>query len=245
MVRFKAHSIARVCGIAMAASVAAIATTTAYAADPPEKWLPLPDFKQRYTDLVSGWYLRGDMGWRKYSIDTIESTFLPVTAFTTPSTGTLGFGGGYKYKWFRADITLDYGLRNTFRADTAAGVNYYTAKIDSFTLLANIYLDLGNWSGFTPYIGVGGGTTQLRTDEVVITGIVPLASQSKWNTSWALMGGVGYQFTPNMLLDVGYRYVRLGDAVSGPETLPSGTGLLTFRDMTAQEIRVGLRLLLD
>ena len=45
-------------------------------------------------------------------------------------------------------------------------------------------------------------------------------------------------------MDVNYRYLNLGDAVT--ETIPPPqTSRVTYRDLTAQEVRIGLRLLLD
>ena len=245
MTRFGAHGIALICGIAMTAS----ATVSSHAADPPEKWVPLPDYKQRFTELVSGWYVRGDIGWRKQTIGTVETPApLFATEWSLESTPTFGFGGGYKYKWFRMDATLDYGSLARFRADTATTADYYTAKIDSFTLLANLYLDLGEWGGFTPYVGAGVGTSNLRVHQYTNLSIIEPADgvvdTSRWTLSWAVTGGVAYRFAPNLVLDVNYRYLNLGDAQSGPEP-PAYTNRTFFREMTAQEVRVGLRLLLD
>ncbi len=110
---------------------------------------------------------------------------------------TLGFGGGYKYKWFRTDVTLDYANTARFHGDTAQGPGYYTAKINSFTLLANVYLDLGTWGGFTPYVGAGVGTTNLRIHEYTNCRSKFRAKAStdttRWNLSWAAMAGVSYQ----------------------------------------------------
>ena len=66
----------------------------------------------------------------------------------------------------------------------------------------------------------------------------------KWNPSWALMGVVSYKFSPSLLLDLSYRYLNLGEVATG--LLPPGyTSRVTFRDMTAQEIRLGFRWMLD
>ena len=67
---------------------------------------------------------------------------------------------------------------------------------------------------------------------------------SRWNLSWAYMAGISYRFTPNLLVDVSYRYLKLGDAVSGPEP-PAYTTPNNLRDLSAQEIRIGLRWMLD
>jgi opacity protein-like surface antigen len=229
------------------ASACVIATTTTVqAADPAETWLPEVK-KQFFTDLVSGWYVRGDLGYSMPTIGSVEVplTQPPVTQWDLQNTWTLGFGGGYKHHWFRSDVTVDYSNRARFQGDTAAVSGYYTAKIDSFTILGNVYLDLGTWGGFTPYIGAGAGTTNLRTHEFSDPTIPDSGRDtSRWNFAWAAMGGIAFRVAPNIVLDVGYRYLKLGDAVGG--ALPPFTTSETFfRDITAHEARVGLRLMLD
>ncbi len=236
----KAFVIAAVCGIAM--------TAPASAADMPGSWLP--DIKkQLFTDLVSGWYVRGDIGYSKQSINSVEVPApQTVTQWDLQNAVTLGFGGGYKYQWFRADVTVDYANRGKFQGDTATVPSYYTAKLDSFTILANAYLDLGTWSGITPYVGAGVGTTHLRTHEYTnITIQEPgfsVVDTTRWNLSYAGMAGIAVHFSPKMILDVGYRYLKMGDAVSGPEP-PAYTDRTYLRDLKAHEIRIGLRWVLD
>lgn len=236
----RTFAIAAVCGVAMTAS--------ARAADVPGSWLP--DFKkQAFTDLVSGWYVRGDIGYSKPKIGSVEVPApQTVTQWGLDNSYTLGLGGGYKYQWFRADVTVDYANRGKFHGDTATVPSYYTAKIDSFTILANVYLDLGTWSGFTPYVGAGVGTTHLRMHEYTnVTINEPgdgVVDTTRWNLSYAGMAGVAFQFSPKLVLDVGYRYLIMGDAVSGPEPV-AYTDRSYLRDLKAHEIRVGLRWVLD
>ena len=159
-----------------------------------------------------------------------------VTQWGLDNSYTLGFGGGYKYQWFRADVTVDYANRGKFHGDTATVPSYYTAKIDSFTILANVYLDLGTWSGFTPYVGAGVGTTHLRMHEYTnVTINEPgdsVVDTTRWNLSYAGMAGVAFQFSPKLVLDVGYRYLIMGDAVSGPEPV-AYTDRSYLRDLKA------------
>ena len=42
-----------------------------------------------------------------------------------------------------------------------ANTNEYTADIRSWMGLANAYIDMGNWCGFTPFIGAGIGFATL------------------------------------------------------------------------------------
>jgi opacity protein-like surface antigen len=225
-----------------------VLTAGAQAADPAGTFVPEVK-KEFYTDLISGWYVRGDLG---YSMPTIGSVQVPapqvVTQWELQNSVTLGLGGGYKHHWFRADVTVDYANRGRFQGDTAAVQAYYTAKIDSFTILANVYLDLGTWGGFTPYVGAGVGTTHLRTHEYTnITIIEPwqgVEDTTRWNFSWAAMGGVAFRFSPKGVVDLGYRYLKLGDAVSGTEPL-AHTDRTYLRDIKAHEFRIGLRWMLD
>ena len=58
------------------------------------------------------------------------------------------------------------------------------------------------------------------------------------------MGGVAYQINARWLVDVGYRYLDMGD-------LPTSTGTndpldhATWKRLSTQEVRIGLRFLLD
>ena len=50
----------------------------------------------------------------------------------------------------------------------------YTTKIDALSLLANFYIDLGTWVGFTPYVGAGAGVTYLRSRDYDDTALAPI-----------------------------------------------------------------------
>jgi opacity protein-like surface antigen len=233
---FKVLATAWVFGLAM--------TAAAQAADMPGSWLP--DIKKPfYTDLISGWYFRGDAGYRMNSIGGVAAPPPDsITSWSMQNGWSVGFGGGYKYQWFRTDVTVDYGKRSEFSGNTATTLGFYSAQLDAITILGNVYLDLGNWGGFTPYIGAGAGGSFLRTYQFVAGPWTGIADAGQWNLTWAAMGGVSYQFSPSLLVDLSYRYLSLGDAASGVG--PPGYAQRTiFRDLTAQEIRIGFRWMLD
>ena len=58
------------------------------------------------------------------------------------------------------------------------------------------------------------------------------------------MAGVSYQVLPNIAIDLGYRYLSLGDAKSGFEP-PANTAFTTVKNLSAQEFRLGFRFLFD
>jgi opacity protein-like surface antigen len=52
------------------------------------------------------------------------------------------------------------------------------------------------------------------------------------------MAGVGYSVTPNLLIDLGCRYLHLGDASSGIDQFGA---VRTARGLSAGEVRLGVR----
>ncbi|MCA0434539.1 MAG: porin family protein [Proteobacteria bacterium] len=87
---------------------------------------------------MTGFYLRGDLGWSWLDWDGGDND----NAFVG------GAGLGYQFTdMFRADITGNW----TGKYDIGPG------DISTTALMANAYLDLPNSTPFTPYVGVGAG----------------------------------------------------------------------------------------
>ncbi|CAI9415873.1 hypothetical protein ANOBCDAF_03577 [Pleomorphomonas sp. T1.2MG-36] len=172
----------------------------------------------------------------------------------------VGVGAGYKFNdYLRSDVVLDYETPAKFKGSlwcptaSPCGGAYetQTVKIEAYSALANLYADLGNFHGVIPYIGGGIGASYLRTSEIngsakdATSGKNPDGA-GKWNFAWALMAGVEYPISDSLSLDLGYRYLNLGDARSGYVT--DGQGVSTrmdYKDITAHEVRVGLRYYLN
>ncbi len=62
----------------------------------------------------------------------------------------------------------------------------------------------------------------------------------KWNFAFALMAGFSYDISRNLKLDLGYRYVNFGTM-----SFKSLSGALFDKGLTSQEVRLGLRYLID
>ena len=234
---------------------AALAATTAgvYAADMPGDYspvtLPPPTQEQPANNIEysSGWYLRGDLGYRFQRIG--ESSSGDTTQVPASQSGEVknafvgGLGFGIKRDWLRLDVTGDYGLSAKYSAPVAAG-GEIAGSISSFTVMGNAYVDLGTWYGMTPYVGAGLGAANLHFGEYEYanaTGAMPSTAtvKKRWNMAWAAMAGVSYKVAHNLLLDVGYRYIDMGDVSGGPD------GQLTVKKLTGNEIRIGFRYILD
>jgi len=189
---------------------------------------------------LAGWYARGDLAYGWYRMD---SAVAPA-AFPSPSDNDLGrgvsggLGIGYKGNWLRTDVTLDYtGLSYS---GTILAPGDTTAKVRAITALFNGYLDLGTWYCLTPYAGVGLGASNLKTSDYTSTAAPPFTpglSNSQWKFAWALMAGSAVNVTPNVAVDVGYRYLNLGDV----STASDAAGQMTLKNIAAHEVRVGVR----
>lgn len=253
-------------------AVAAVAATAALAAPAGAAdldVLPVPPPVEVPSDFGSGWYLRGDAA---YSLDLKPDLVLGAKGYSFTAKDRhdgfdLGAGFGYKLNsYFRFDVTGDYLSPYSYRA-TVAGTNTMTgatqccvnlhSRLFRWDVLANAYVDLGTWAGFTPYVGAGAGASILRGDGTVdiagaslanpvlytpsgtlIDGTVPHRQQVHF--AWAAMGGLAYAVSPHMLIDLGYRYLDLGPATVSLYPLAS-----TKKDLTSHQIRLGLRYMID
>jgi opacity protein-like surface antigen len=197
-------------------------------------------------EFGSGWYLRGDIGYRLNQMDDVVNRDPPprVHGDDLGNSWMVGAGVGFKLDWFRADLTLDYGTKAKFFGDSAVRNNDFTAKIDSVTGLVNLYGDLGTWSGFTPYIGAGIGFAHLQAAnfDVRSAHALDVDSTGKWNFAWAYMAGVSYRFMGNYSIDLGYRHINMGNVRTGIDEFGNQ---LAFKKMSADEIRLGFRYTID
>ncbi len=214
-----------------------------------------------------GWYVRGDIGYKWYGTPT--AIFDAPTfggGFVVPGNGELQneslsgawiFGGGIGYDAqgpTRFDFTLDYETPGRFRGELACllcgpgpGFSVEQADISAWTGLANFYVDLGGTPHFQPYVGAGLGFSALTTTNV--TSDNPPGSiysgATHWNFAWALMAGFTKNMSNSLKLDVGYRYVNLGEARSGViDDGLANTGFFQYQKIQAHEFRVGLRKML-
>jgi opacity protein-like surface antigen len=229
----------------IAATTGALITAlagAAHAADMPRDLPPLPAPPPPLpVDWQNwGWYLRGDAGWYSGVIGGAQG----VPGFADPTNNKLGTGitagggAGIKTRWLRTDFTIDYASPAKYNG-TIAAPDDVTAKIQSLTFLFNGYIDLGTWYRITPYIGAGAGPALVRVGSYQ-NSAPPFAgspSHSQWNFAYAGMAGIGWAITPNTMIDVGYRYLNVGN-VNSPS---DANGSMTFKSVGAHEVRVGLR----
>ncbi len=225
--------------LAMAGALARAADMHGY---PPEPAPPPPsEYEPAFLDLSSGWYLRGDVGahWGILSRAELAAPFPNQTdsSLGTGITGSLGVG--IKSSWLRTDVTVDYAAPVKYEG-TIATAGDTTAKIQASTALVNGYLDLGTWYHLSPYIGAGAGVAYVHAYDYASTGAPPFSadtSKYQWNFAFAGMAGIAYAVSHNLMMDLGYRYLNIGDVKTGSDVF----GAMTFKNVAAHEVRIGLR----
>jgi opacity protein-like surface antigen len=234
-------------GAGLAASIAAAA----------DLGLPIPTEApslEQNVEFGTGWYIRGDVAYARDSLPAVgELGTFPTS--TPQNTFSAGLGGGYKFtNWFRTDLNFDF--RDPLRGgDFATATNISGGRWDA---LANGYVDLGTWYGFTPYVGVGVGAawgfSKITTQDPIFSctqnGTVTCFTQrTPVSFAWALMAGFSYEFAPHLSIDVGYRYLNLGTySFWDPSVAPlisAVTGAPASARSQVNEFRVGLRYMID
>ncbi len=253
----------------VAAGAASLLSSVAFAADMPSIMPPPPMYAPPPAEEFGGWYLRGDIGFSNQQVSRLNNALDTVgnpTSVQRNSFGTAGiFGLGVGYKvnnWFRADVTGEYrgnsqffGTDHLTYAGPSYGVDTYRATKSEWVVLGNAYVDLGTWWCMTPFIGAGVGGARVSianfTDQGIVSGAPPVTSLafgdnvSKWNLAWALHAGVAYKVTPNFTVELAYRYLDMGDGLTGDLRTFTGANAVvnptTFKGITSHDLKVGVR----
>jgi opacity protein-like surface antigen len=68
---------------------------------------------------------------------------------------------------------------------------------------------------------------------------------SKWNFAWALHAGLAYKISPNFTVELAYRYLDMGDGLTGDLRSFDGTNTIvnptTFKGLTSHDLKMGVR----
>jgi opacity protein-like surface antigen len=251
----------------VAAGAASLLSSVAFAADMPSI-MPPPAYAPPVVEDFGGWYLRGDIGFSNQRVDRLKNV-LDANNTTSEqrlgfnSAGIFGLGVGYQVNhWFRVDATGEYrGNSSFFGTDHitypgGVGMDTYHATKSEWLAMGNAYVDLGTWWCVTPFIGAGVGAARVSianfTDQGIanngagaLPGLAFGDNVSKWNLAWALHAGVAYKVTPNFTVELAYRYLDMGDGLTGDLRTFDGTNNVnnptTFKNITSHDLKLGVR----
>jgi len=205
----------------------------------------------------------------------VEGGIFDLTDTGLGETWTFGGGiGRYFTRNIRGDVTVDYRFEADAEGtladpnSTLPGVRHFGVK--STVVLANLYYDFNAGGRFSPYVGVGLGYAFHETTAGTVDGSCGcdgiIEGDSNGHVAGALMAGFAWNLFANrqemagstkdgpvyaapsraLYLDVGYRFLYLGETATGPvRGLVNGTPDVsedpTVEEIHAHELRVGLR----
>ncbi len=226
-------------------------------------------------------YVRADLGVASYDASSFSQADLldrggSFIEESFDQSVFVGAGLGWRLsQHLRLDLTGEYRVGADVRAVdhveevlsspdgliTASTV--YEGEHTAFVGLANLYVDLVKWQGFTPYIGGGIGVAHNRLKDFTTlsngsfedfaTGDIrretttgEAGNGGKTSFAWALMAGTSYDLSADTKLDLGYRYLHLGNDVAATTSLIEchcGTvgEPLKVSGLDSHEFRIGIR----
>lgn len=146
---------------------------------------------------------------------------------------------------FRAE--LEYGAYGHISKTDGDNTGSFKAEVGFQTLLLNAYYDFGTFSGFTPYVGGGVGMAILKTEGVLdLSPSIPGFTRSHSETKAVFAGQIGlgcsYAFTEHAAVDLGYRFLMMGNGQTSGELLGIGDPMtLKSKSNYAHQFMMGLR----
>ncbi len=183
--------------------------------------------------------------------------------------------GRYFTENVRGDVTVEHRFETdvvgTLGNNAALLPGERQFSMSSTLVLANLYYDFDMRSRFTPYLGVGLGWVRHRTKDGIVEGLCgcdgtvdgatedSVAAAFMAGASIGLLGHRGRTqavsikdeyvaptVSRNLYLDVGYRFLYLGEGRTGPvrgvvNGRPEVSQDPTVEDIHAHEVRFGLR----
>ena len=179
---------------------------------------------------AGGWYIRGDIGYVFSDLEGahyFQGSNALVNHFDTAeqdNTWLIGAGIGYNIsKHLRADLTFDYLLESDFHGSTSGTIpapaytTVDTSSMSALIIMANAYVDLGTYHGFTPYVGAGIGGAHVSWNELSNTipaghpaaGTTVHSGADSWRFAYSLTAGASYCVTDAIELDGSYKYTRI------------------------------------
>lgn len=243
------------------------ACTSAFAADPYQPGPQVLEAPEVVVQDANGWYLRGDIGYsfnRLRGANFFQGSNALLSDFSTASledSFLAGVGVGYQINsYLRSDLTFDYLGKADFKGTTRGGGADFGAcvgpctstdrtSLRAYSLMANAYVDLGTYAGFTPYVGAGIGGSYVKWDKLRNTACaddgsgcdspVEHGGKGKWRFTYALMAGASYDITCNLKADVGYRFRHIEGGDMFGYKANGGPGY--DKGINSHEVRVGAR----
>jgi opacity protein-like surface antigen len=234
---------------ACAASMLLALTPVAQAADievapPPMGW-------SWYISVFGGWSLPRDERFSFEDGATFEADIDPDNGFLVGAAL-----GAHINNWLRGEVEVSghwHDLEGSASTDFGGAFNNYLdidGDENAQFILGNLWVDLPIDEVIRPYVGGGIGFGRLDMDMnatwTVSGAEYSVIDDSDWGFAYQVGAGVAFDITPNIAIDVGYRYkvinnlnFNLDDEIIA--SLGYGDGEELEKDYKSHNVLVGLR----
>jgi opacity protein-like surface antigen len=142
----------------------------------------------------------------------------------------------------RTELQIDYRVRHD--ADSRLFVNPaqsfdYDLNVDSLDVMFNVLYDIETGSWWQPYVGAGAGWSHLESEgsrRNTLTAVEESFDGTADNFAWSLQTGVLFDVVDSFALELGYRYIALGDIK--PDAVSTGDQV-SLEGLEAHELVIG------
>lgn len=125
--------------------------------------------------------------------------------------------------------------------DSESNSTKFSTNQEASALFVNVFYDFETNSPFTPYIGAGAGLSFFSTDfEEDINPMLDIDVETSTNNTsfaWNVGLGVGYEVNESITLELGYRFMSLGET---DDLILTGSSLDT-EETFANVVHLGFR----
>jgi opacity protein-like surface antigen len=133
---------------------------------------------------------------------------------------------GYDWSWqnlpVRTEVEYTYRYRFDFDSRVNGGTDSgFANNLSTHSLMVNALYDFNTSTRFQPYVGAGIGWARNSSDTDQISNnenfcCTESRTDIEDNFAWSLLAGVIYRPADDWRLELGYRYINLGEVESGP-----------------------------
>jgi OmpA-OmpF porin, OOP family len=171
------------------------------------------------TMFISGaraqtFYLGGEAGWAVLEDQTDRVGVAGVPPLKARFDDGFAAGARAGYEWGPWRFEGEYVYRsNDLNRLSIAGVKLPGVRggRQSHAIMTNLLYDINLGWPVTPHVGVGIGAADL-IDQARVAGFGRLFSDDDWQFAYQAIGGLRYNVTPQVALDLDYRYFATTDA---------------------------------
>jgi outer membrane protein OmpA-like peptidoglycan-associated protein len=160
---------------------------------------------------ADGFYLGGEAGWTALQDQHDRNGGSPTVRKGFSAGFVAGARGGYQWGPWRFEEEYSYrGSDLNHLALAGTPIPGSTGSRNSHAIMTNVIYDLNVGWPVTPHIGAGIGAVDI-VESASAPGTGRIADDNDWQFGYQAIAGVGYNLSPDLTIDLDYRYLATTD----------------------------------